>query len=94
MRAVAVPVDAKAMAHYVGTYAFTPKFNVTIRLRDGKLFAQATGQGEFELFGKSDTTFFARVTPVQIAFEDVKDGKAMRFQITQNRSTRLALRIE
>ena len=94
MRAVAVPVDAKTMAQYVGTYALTPKFNVTIRLRDGKLFAQATGQGEFELFGKSDTTFFARITPLEIAFEDVKDGKALRFQITQSGSTRPAQRIE
>ena len=94
MRAVAVPGDAKTMAQYVGTYALTPKFNVTIRLRDGKLFAQATGQGEFELFGKSDSTFFARVTPLEIAFEDVKDGKAMRFQITQSGSTRPAQRIE
>ena len=94
MRATAVPVDAKTMAQYVGTYALTPKFNVTIRLRDGKLFAQATGQGEFELFGKSDTTFFARITPLEIAFEDVKDGKAMRFQLTQGGSTRPATRVE
>ena len=94
MRATAVPVDAKIMAQYVGTYRLQPNFDVTIRLRDGRLFAQATGQGEFELFGKSDTTFFARITPLEIIFEDVKDGKAMRFQITQGGSTRPALRIE
>ena len=94
MRATSVSVDAKTMAQYVGTYALTPKFNVTIRLRDNKLFAQATGQGEFELFGKSDTTFFARITPLEIVFEDVKDGKAMRFQITQAGGTRPAPRIE
>ena len=94
MRATAVPVNSKIMAQYVGTYALTPKFNVTIRLRDGKLFAQATGQGEFELFGKSDSTFFARITPLEIAFEDVKEGKAMRFQITQGGSTRPATRAE
>ena len=94
MRAVAVPVDGKTMAQYVGTYALTPTFNITIRLRDNKLFAQATGQGEFELFGKSDSTFFARITPLEIVFEDVKDGKAMRFQITQGGSTRPATRAE
>ena len=94
MRAIAVPVDAKIMAHYVGTYRLGPNFDVTIRLRDNKLFAQATGQGEFELFGKSDTAFFAKVTPMEIVFEDVKDGKAMRFQITQGGSTRPAPRVE
>ena len=94
MRAIAVPVDAKTMAQYVGTYALTPQFSITIRLRDGKLFAQATGQGEFELFAKSDSTFFARVTPLEIAFEGVNDSKAMRFQITQGGATRPALRVE
>ncbi len=94
MRAIAVPVDAKIMAQYVGIYRLGPNFDVTIRLRDGKLFAQATGQGEFELFGKSDTAFFAKVTPMEIVFEDVKDGKALRFQITQGGSTRPAPRVE
>lgn len=94
MRAVAVPVDAKTMAQYVGTYRLAPQFDIAIRLRDGKLYAQATGQGEFELFGKSDTVFFARITPLEIAFEELKDGKAMRFQITQRGSTRPATRIE
>jgi len=94
MRATAVSVDAKTMAQYVGTYALTPTFSVNVRLRDGKLFAQATGQGEFEIFGKSNTTFFARVTPLEIVFEDVKDGKASSFSLTQNGNTRKALRVE
>ena len=94
MRATSVSVDAKTMAQYVGTYRLQPNFDVTIRLRDGTLFAQATGQGEFELFGKSETTFFARVTPMEIVFEDLKDGKAMRFQITQGGTTRPAPRVE
>ncbi len=94
MRATAVKVDAKTMAQYVGIYRLGPNFDVTVRLHDGKLFAQATGQGEFELFGKSDATFFARITPLEIMFEDVKDGKAMRFQITQGGTTRLAPRVE
>ncbi len=94
VRAPAVSVDEKTLAQYVGTYRLQPNFDVTIRLRDGKLFAQATGQGEFELFGKSETAFFARVTPMEIVFEDVKDGKAMRFQITQGGATRPAQRME
>jgi hypothetical protein len=94
MRATAVPVDAKLMAQYVGTYALTPTFSVAIRLRDGKLFAQATGQGEFEIFGKNDNTFFARITPLEIVFEDVKDGKAGSFALTQGGNTRKAKRVE
>jgi serine-type D-Ala-D-Ala carboxypeptidase/endopeptidase len=94
MRATAVPVDAKTLAQYVGTYRLGSNFDIVMRVRDGRLFTQATGQGEFELFGKSDTTFFARVTPLEIVFEEVKDGKSMRFSLTQGGSTRPALRVE
>jgi D-alanyl-D-alanine-carboxypeptidase/D-alanyl-D-alanine-endopeptidase len=94
MRAVAIAVDANSLQPFVGTYALSPTFSVTIRTRDGKLFAQATGQGEFELFAKSAAVFFARVTPLEIAFEEIKDGKAGRFQITQGGRTRPAQRVE
>jgi serine-type D-Ala-D-Ala carboxypeptidase/endopeptidase len=49
MRTTAVPVDAKTMAQYVGTYRLQPNFEVTIRLRDAKLFAQATDQGRIRI---------------------------------------------
>ena len=94
MRANAIAVDAKSLEQFVGTYALSPTFNVTVRTRDGKLFAQATGQGEFELFAKSATVFFARITPLEVAFEEIKDGKAQRFQLTQGGSTRPAQRVE
>ena len=94
MRATAIAVDAKSLEQFVGTYVLSPEFKVTIRTRDGKLFAQATGQGEFELFAKSAAVFFARITPLEIAFEDIKDGKAARFQLTQAGSTRPAQRVD
>ena len=94
MRATAVPVDAKTLAQYVGTYRLGPNFDIVMRVRDGRLFTQATGQGEFELFAKSDATFFARITPLEIVFEDVKNGKSMRFSLTQGGSTRQANRVE
>ena len=94
MRATAITVDAKSLEAFVGTYALSPDFKVTVRARNGQLFAQATGQGEFELFAKAATVFFARVTPLEIAFEDIKDGKAGKFLITQRGSTRPALRVE
>ncbi len=94
MRAIDIPVDVKSLQQFVGTYALSPTFSVTIRTRDGKLFAQATGQGEFELFAKSAAVFFARITPLEIAFEEIQDGKAARFQITQQGTTRAAQRVE
>jgi serine-type D-Ala-D-Ala carboxypeptidase/endopeptidase len=91
---VAVPVALKTLQSYVGTYNLEPKFDVTIRLRDGKLFAQATDQVEIELFSQSDTAFVAPSSALEMVFENVKDGKATRFQITQGGSTRPAPRVE
>jgi len=90
----AVSVDAKTLQQYVGSYRLMPNFDVAIRVRDGRLFAQATGQSEFELFAKAPTAFFARVANIDIVFNDIKDGKAMRFAITQGGGTRNAERVE
>ena len=90
----AVSVDAKTLAQYAGNYRLAPGFDVVVRLRDGRLFAQATGQNEFELFAKSPTAFFARVTELEMVFGEVKDGKAVSFALTQGGRTRTAPRIE
>ncbi len=64
----AQPVAADTLAPLVGVYAASPQFKLTLRLRDGRLFAQATGQGEFELFAKGPRRFFARVTALEVEF--------------------------
>lgn len=57
------------LAPLPGSYALNPQFKVVIRLKDGKLTAQATGQGEFELFAIDARKFFAKVTPLELHFE-------------------------
>lgn len=61
-------VSAEQLALLTGTYAATPEFKLSVRTRDGKLYAQATGQAEFELFANGPRRFFARVTPLEIEF--------------------------
>jgi CubicO group peptidase (beta-lactamase class C family) len=65
----ALTLDAAALAPLAGVYALTPQFKLTLRVREARLFAQATGQGEFELFAEGPRRFFARVTPLTIEFE-------------------------
>ncbi len=65
----AVPLPAAAMEPLAGIYALNPQFKVTIRMREGRLFAQATAQGEFELFALEPRKFFARVTALEMQFE-------------------------
>lgn len=85
----AVAVAAETLAELAGTYALAPTFKITVRVRDGRLFAQATGQGEFELFASEARRWFARVTPLEVQFEGergappafvlAQGGQRMRF---------------
>lgn len=90
----AISLDARTLAQYVGNYRLAAGFDVAVRLRDGRLFAQATGQPEFELFAKAPAAFFARVTELEIVFGALNDGKASSFALTQGGSTRTAPRVE
>ncbi|MCA2997890.1 MAG: serine hydrolase [Rhodocyclaceae bacterium] len=89
-----IAVSAQTLAQYAGTYKLTEAMSVTVRLREGKLTAQATGQGEFELFAESQTKFFAKVTPLVIMFADVAEGKARSFVLEQGGAKLRASRVE
>jgi D-alanyl-D-alanine-carboxypeptidase/D-alanyl-D-alanine-endopeptidase len=78
-----VAVPEKTLMQYAGRYKLTEKMNVTVRVSNGKILAQATDQGEFELFPESDTKFFAKVTPLTITFGDIKNGRAGSLELDQ-----------
>lgn len=70
----AARVDSAALSALAGVYALNPQFKLTLRVQEGKLLAQASGQSEFELFAIDARRFFARITALEIAF----DGDAGR----------------
>jgi hypothetical protein len=67
-------VSQALLDSYVGTYNLFPNFDLTISTREGRLFAQATGQPEFELFAESERRFFLKVVVAQIDFMPAVDG--------------------
>jgi D-alanyl-D-alanine-carboxypeptidase/D-alanyl-D-alanine-endopeptidase len=70
----AVIIDAEILDTYTGTYELAPGFNIVIT-RDGhQLFGQATGQAQFELFPKTTTEFYLKVTPATAVFSKNADG--------------------
>ncbi|MCE9658227.1 MAG: beta-lactamase family protein [Burkholderiales bacterium] len=70
MRQAAVALGAEQLAPLAGVYATRPAFKLTLSVRDGQLWAQATGQGAFQLFARSPRRFFARITPLEIEFAE------------------------
>lgn len=89
-----VSVAPALLARYTGTYKLNPRMDVTIRLRGDKLTAQATGQGEFEIFAESETRFFAKVAPIVMTFGEFgADNRAAQFVFEQNGMKAVARRI-
>lgn len=76
----ALSLEPEQLAPLAGVYAATPQFKLTVRTRDGRLYAQATGQSEFELFARGPREFFARVTPLTIRFERGEPASALQLE--------------
>ena len=88
-------VDPKVFDRYIGRYELASNFTLTIT-RDGDyLFAQATGQGSFEIFPESETEFFAKTTDLQITFQTSgRQARAMGLVVHQLGRNTAAKRFE
>ena len=53
-------------------------------VEDGKLMTQATGQGKFQLFPKSETRFFLKVVPAEVEFVADENGEYNKMILYQN----------
>ena len=69
-----VTLSNDVLTQYSGKYALSSEFIITISAKENQLFAQATGQGQFELFAEDQTNFFAKVAPVKIRFNKGVSG--------------------
>ena len=87
-------VDPGVFDSYVGEYQFRPDFTLTVAREGNRLFAQATGQGRFEVFAESETKFFAKVAPITILFAKGADGKVTHLDLTQAGGTQPAKKIK
>jgi len=67
-----------------GIYRINPNFALTVTLRDGHLFVQATNQDEFEVYPETETSFFYRVVNAQLTFELAAEGPANSVTLHQN----------
>ena len=63
-------LPAEALLPLVGRYVLDPRYALDIRSRAGRLFAQGTGQVEFELLPMAPRRFFTRHNKLEVEFED------------------------
>lgn len=79
-----VTVDPKILASYAGTYELTPKFSLAVRVEDGHLVTQATGQSSFSMLAESETKFFPSAFDAEIEFFKDDQGTVSYLVLRQN----------
>ncbi len=89
-----VAVDTKVLDGYVGRYQMAPNFILSITRDDGRMYAQATGQGAFQIFPESEKEFFAKVADIRISFNTDAGGRATALVVHQGGQDTAAKRIE
>ena len=65
----AIPVDSKLFDNYIGRYQMAPNFVLSITRDGDHLYAQATGQGRFEIFPEAEKEYFAKIANIQMTFD-------------------------
>lgn len=79
----AVSLDLPAAQAAAGRYELQPGFVLTLTVDDGKLYAQATGQGRFELLQDSRGDYYALVADILVRMQRAPDGKASALTLFQ-----------
>jgi hypothetical protein len=77
---------------FVGVYAITPQFEMTVTVEEGKLMVQVTGQGKLPLERESATKFSCKMVDAGISFVKDDDGKFSRLILEQNGANQVATR--
>lgn len=78
-----ITVSEDVLNEYVGKYELAPNFILTVRHDAGQLYAQATGQPEFEIYPSSETEFYLTALEAQIKFNRNEEGKVTSLTLFQ-----------
>ncbi len=93
--ALASPSPSSAMlAAYAGVYSLAPGFDLEVRARESKLFAQATGQGEFPLDAIGKDRFEFVPAGIEIVFKRDASGKVQSLELHQGGRVTPAVRLD
>lgn len=79
---------------YIGRYELAPGFILAISLKDGKYFAQATGQSGLEIFPNTENLFFAKAVEADVRFERDADGNVSQLVLIQGGKQMPAKRLQ
>jgi len=88
-----VDVPEEILISYIGEYEISPGFILEITKEGKQLISQATGQGSFNIFPKSNEEFYVKEFDAQITFNKGKDGKIESLTLHQGGRDKTAKKI-
>jgi D-alanyl-D-alanine carboxypeptidase len=87
------PLSAEELSVYEGVYQIRPEFELSVQVRDGQLFSQATGQGGFRLKAQGAHRFIPTFDDNVLVVFTVDDGRATSLTLHQGGQTIEASRV-
>ena len=78
-----IEVSTEVLDSYVGKYELAPEFTITVSRKENRLFAQATGQPEFEIFPSTEVEFFLKVVEASVTFNKNEEGVIISLTLHQ-----------
>jgi hypothetical protein len=87
-----ITLSPDVLAKYVGTYEIAPSVNVYIRLENGQLTEELTGQRRTKIYAESETKFFSKGPDVRVDFIKNDKGEIARLTAHQYGKDREAIR--
>lgn len=91
---VEMSLPVEVLSQYVGKYELQPTFIISIQVRGNRLFAQATGQPEFEIFATKKDEFFLKAVAAEVTFNRTTDGTIESLTLKQGGQEMPAKKIE
>ena len=78
-----IVLEESILQSYTGKYELAPEFVITVSKDGSQMKAQATGQGEFEIYPRSENVFYLRVAEAQVTFNVNEDGRVVSMTLLQ-----------
>lgn len=78
-----VSIPDAVLAKYVGEYELMPELIISITKEGSQLKAKATGQGQLDIFPRSETEFYIKGMPIKILFNVNQKGETESLTLFQ-----------
>ncbi|MGB3605637.1 serine hydrolase [Psychroserpens sp.] len=89
-----IKLAPEVLESYVGVFQIQPGFSITISVKDNKLFALPTGQGEVELYAEEKDKFFLKVVTADVHFTRDANGKVESLTLFQSGQELLGKKVD